>query len=353
MEKQPKISVIVPAYNVEKYLYRCVESILGQTFSDFELLLVDDGSPDNCGKICDECLKKDKRIRVFHQQNMGLSGARNTGIDQALGEYVVFIDPDDYVGSNYLLNLIALMHPDKDGRMGFGIQGYQIVKENGEEVKNVMFTLDIYQKTAYDRLFLGDQFWGMFSAWAKIYDLSFLNAFNIRFDVPVRFAEDIIFNLHCMEMCHYINIGDSSDYIYVNYFGTMSKMMTPFDSEYYTFVSCRNIIGRILKEANISLIAEDNLWKSIEFMIRRILKTDYHRRNENVRSQRIRHLKSLCKSDMKYLQKYYNPDYKFDRIGRYLLIHGFPVLYDFLFTILFKLKIQKMFNPPGIFDQKH
>ena len=179
MEKQPKISVIVPAYNVEKYLYRCVESILGQTFSDFELLLVDDGSPDNCGKICDECLKKDKRIRVFHQQNMGLSGARNTGIDQALGEYVVFIDPDDYVGSNYLLNLIALMHPDKDGRMGFGIQGYQIVKENGEEVKNVMFTLDIYQKTAYDRLFLGDQFWGMFSAWAKIYDLSFLNAFNI------------------------------------------------------------------------------------------------------------------------------------------------------------------------------
>ena len=92
-----KISIIVPVYNVEKYLSRCVDSILNQTFTDFECILVDDGSPDNCGKICDEYAKKDKRIRVIHKENGGLSDARNAGIDIAQGEYIGFVDSDDWI----------------------------------------------------------------------------------------------------------------------------------------------------------------------------------------------------------------------------------------------------------------
>ncbi|MBE6922620.1 MAG: glycosyltransferase family 2 protein [Ruminococcaceae bacterium] len=98
----PQISVIVPVYKVEAYLHECVDSILAQTFSDFELILVDDGSPDNCGKICDEYAAKDNRIRVIHQENQGLSGARNAGIDIARGEYITFIDSDDLVDMRYL-----------------------------------------------------------------------------------------------------------------------------------------------------------------------------------------------------------------------------------------------------------
>ena len=98
----PKISVIVPVYNVEKYLNRCVDSILNQTFADFELILVDDGSPDNSGKICDEYAKKDKRVVVIHKENGGLSDARNAGIDIARGGYVTFIDSDDWIDSEYL-----------------------------------------------------------------------------------------------------------------------------------------------------------------------------------------------------------------------------------------------------------
>lgn len=93
----PTISVIVPVYNVEKYIHRCVDSILAQTFTDFELILVDDGSPDNCGKICDEYAAKDGRVRVIHQENEGQAAARNAAIAQALGEYVCFIDADDAV----------------------------------------------------------------------------------------------------------------------------------------------------------------------------------------------------------------------------------------------------------------
>lgn len=98
----PEISVIVPVYNVEKYLRPCIDSILAQTFTDFELILVDDGSPDRCGEICDEYKRIDKRIRVIHQENGGLSAARNAGLDIMSGTYVTFIDSDDIICVNYL-----------------------------------------------------------------------------------------------------------------------------------------------------------------------------------------------------------------------------------------------------------
>ena len=96
----PKLSIIVPVYKVEQYIHKCVDSILNQTFTDFELILVDDGSPDNCGKICDEFVQKDERVRVIHKENGGVSSARNLGVDEAKGEYISFIDPDDWIELN-------------------------------------------------------------------------------------------------------------------------------------------------------------------------------------------------------------------------------------------------------------
>lgn len=110
------ISVIVPVYKVEDYLGRCVESILAQTYKNIEILLVDDGSPDKCPQICEEYAKKDKRIRVIHQENKGLSGARNTGIDHARGEYLAFVDSDDKWSPHFLESL------------------YRALKETGAEI---------------------------------------------------------------------------------------------------------------------------------------------------------------------------------------------------------------------------
>lgn len=113
----PKVSIIVPVYNVEKYLTRCIDSILVQTFKDFELILVDDGSLDKCGHICDEYAKKDKRIVVIHQENRGLSGARNTGIDWAIinssSQWLCFIDSDDWVNKTYLQALYEAVNQEK------------------------------------------------------------------------------------------------------------------------------------------------------------------------------------------------------------------------------------------------
>lgn len=92
----PLFSIIVPVYNVEKYINKCVDSILSQTFEDFELILVDDGSPDNCPAICDNYAEKDSRVKVIHKQNGGASSARNTGLCSEKGKYILFLDSDDY-----------------------------------------------------------------------------------------------------------------------------------------------------------------------------------------------------------------------------------------------------------------
>lgn len=105
----PLISIIVPIYNVEKYLERCVESLRAQTYGNLEIILVDDGSPDGCPAICDAYAKKDDRIRVIHQKNAGLSGARNAGIDASKGAYLAFVDSDDYVAPDFIRALYDLL----------------------------------------------------------------------------------------------------------------------------------------------------------------------------------------------------------------------------------------------------
>lgn len=109
MNSHPKISIIVPVYNVERYLRECVDSILSQTFADIEMILVDDGSNDNSGKICDEYACKDKRVVVVHKENGGLSSARNAGLDVACGDYIGFVDSDDYISKDMYATLYQLI----------------------------------------------------------------------------------------------------------------------------------------------------------------------------------------------------------------------------------------------------
>ena len=142
-----KISVIIPLYNVEKYIKRCIDSVIGQTYSDFELILVDDGSVDGSGDICDLYKEKDSRIKVIHKENEGVSVARNTGLKNATGEYICFIDADDYVSSVYLEKLCgALESGDYDMAMcdfdNFTGDVYHGEKEPASEYKDEYLTIE-------------------------------------------------------------------------------------------------------------------------------------------------------------------------------------------------------------------
>ena len=134
-----KYSIIIPIYNTEKFLPKCVESVLDQTFKDFEVILVDDGATDNCPKICDNFAKKDSRVKVIHQQNGGLSVARNNGIEKAQGEYIIFLDSDDYWNDdNALLQLNDAKQADIIifGCTDFNMKtGEKIVSRNGYDLE--------------------------------------------------------------------------------------------------------------------------------------------------------------------------------------------------------------------------
>ena len=132
-KKNPIVSIIVPIYKVEPYIHRCIDSILAQTFVDFDVILVDDGSPDSCGEICENYAKIDNRVIVIHQKNEGLSSARNAGIDWALSksnsEWITFIDSDDWIHKRYLELLYhAVANGDANGDADVVIGGYAMTK---------------------------------------------------------------------------------------------------------------------------------------------------------------------------------------------------------------------------------
>ncbi len=128
MEKIPSISIVVPVYNVERYLKRAIKSVLYQTFADWEMILVDDGSLDRCGEICESYAKQDKRIRVIHQANGGLSAARNTGMSHCAGDYLFFLDSDDYLAGNALE---FLWEKARQGSFDIVMAGHRRVEPDG------------------------------------------------------------------------------------------------------------------------------------------------------------------------------------------------------------------------------
>lgn len=189
--KRPKISIIVPIYNVEHYLHHCVDSILAQTFTDWELLLIDDGSPDRSGEICDEYAKKETRIRVFHKENGGVSSARNLGLDEAQGEWVTFIDADDYILPDFFNGLYKPI--DEGENVDFVHGGCCNVKN--DEIVSVNQSYDNY---------IGDNPGYVFKVFrgltvSKLFSLENVNlgadGRPLRFDEKMKIAEDMAFTL--------------------------------------------------------------------------------------------------------------------------------------------------------------
>ena len=169
-----EISVIVPVYGVEKYLPACIESILSQTFTDFELILVDDGSPDRCPAICDEAAERDVRVRVIHQANQGLSAARNAGIEAARGEWLVFVDSDDYIAPHFCEKLYqTAQRTDAD----CAICSVQNVDESGKPIDSALMRVADEVKTGQEvlRKIGRDDVTPYLTAWNKLYRRKLFN----------------------------------------------------------------------------------------------------------------------------------------------------------------------------------
>lgn len=215
--KTPRISVIVPVYKVEDYLDACVESILGQTEQDFELLLIDDGSPDGCPALCDAWAAKDPRVRVIHKSNGGVSAARNTGLDEAAGEYVVFIDSDDWVDADHLESLLQAKDGVRAPERTLIVTDYQPFAPDGEEQRDfpAPFEADL-RSTPVPAQAFRDLIFGfrLFPPYCKLYRREVIEALHLRFNTEIRTAEDFDFNMRYLEGVDLIRYLPAANYHY-------------------------------------------------------------------------------------------------------------------------------------------
>ena len=200
MPIKPKISIIVPVYKAEKYLHRCVDSILAQTFTDFELLLIDDGSPDSSGEICDQYAVSDQRVRVFHKPNGGVSSARQCGLDNSQGEYTIHADPDDWVEPDMLQELYAEANRTNADMV---ICDYIAVYKNKTTIvtqKPLLLDSDSVLNGLFQYLHG--------SCWNKLVRRNCFSKWNIKFPVGLNYCEDQFVNacllLHPLKIA-YVN----------------------------------------------------------------------------------------------------------------------------------------------------
>lgn len=250
----PKISVIVPVYRVEKYLGRCVNSLLGQTLSDIEIILVDDGSPDGCPALCDEFAKKDGRIKVLHKENEGLGLARNSGMSLAVGEYIAFVDSDDYVKSEMYRTLYEAAQRESADIAMCGlccIGGIMSAKENDAQNINCFDGYTVFDgKEGIDRLMLDisgalpkedqDSRYG-FSSVKNIYRKEVLEKNKIRFlSEKEVMSEDVFFLLDFLDKCECAVGVPGAFYCYCRNGQSLSKS---YRSD--RFEKCRLIIDGI------------------------------------------------------------------------------------------------------------
>ena len=194
-----RITIIVPCYNAQNYLHRCIDSILTQNYIDIELLLVDDGSTDNSGTICDEFAKYDKRVRVFHKKNGGVSLARNLGLDNSLGEYIMFVDSDDYMLPGMLEVMLSTLESKTTDLVVCG------TTETGGGYWRPIADVD-YSINQLKENFVSLLHTELLSPpWNKIYKKEIIG--SNRFCEDISFGEDLLFNIQYWEKCIELSVS--------------------------------------------------------------------------------------------------------------------------------------------------
>lgn len=285
MNNNPKISIIVPVYNVEQYLPRCIYSILNQSFADFELLLIDDGSKDKSGAICDEYAAKDSRIRVFHKENGGVSSARNIGLENARGEWLSFIDGDDVITEGYFN--IRQEHEGVD----VIIKPYSVVNADG---RVTCHNNELSILTGKDKIFRYYVQKRNNALWDKIIKRKTIG--TKRFNTNVSIGEDFLFFMSVLPNVKSIAFDDTGSY---RYFLRQGSAMQSVDIKRRIEILWQNIdnVKSFTNTDDLRLLQKGIVYKSYVLLL-------YRLRDELDDNGRLK-LKTLLKemkySDLKYI----------------------------------------------------
>ena len=296
------ITIVVPVYKVEKYLKKCVDSLLCQTYKNIEIILVDDGSPDTCPQLCDEYAQKNSNVVTYHKPNGGLSDARNYGVQKASGDWIVFVDSDDYVESSYVEDLWNLRQ-----RFNADLAITRIVRENedgsGKSIQGDFEAFCVDQKQAFLEVYTAKKVgW---AAYGKLFQKQNL----LKHPFPNGFYEDFACMYLLIEECETIAIGNfESNYHYITHTGSILK--SNLDARHWrVFELCDDIKSYIDgKYPDLSLIAVNIYRACVTQMLnlQNINKSTYNEVFKRYRPLFRKYLfRVLCSKDFSFQQKYY------------------------------------------------
>lgn len=323
-KRRELITIIIPIYNVDKYLKKTMESIINQSYKNIEILLINDGSTDNSGKICDIYAKKDNRIKVFHQENKGVSSARNLGINNAKGEYIVFVDGDDYVSSKYISSLYECITKNE---ADMAVQMYVNYYSDNRMIRNIKEDINAnisgVEFIDFEILEGRDT-----TVYVKIYLKSIIDKFKIRFNENISNLEDMLFLFYYSSHCNKVNYTST-----VNYYRIIRKdgvAFSGFNEKKLTALKVFDIIDKELKEYKNNLFIIKNMINKFNTILYFYAEIIF----ENVDDKELK--KSLL-SDIKHMYKRYSSYVKLNSKIKFFILIYIPNLYKMLRKIKDKL----------------
>lgn len=322
-----KISVIIPIYNAESFLNECLVSIQEQTFSDYEAWLIDDGSTDNSGTICDNFAANNKLFHVIHKKNGGVSSARNAGLEKANGEWICFIDADDTVEKEYLSTLYQFANIQKDILI---IQGFKTFLPDNTYIDK-RFTNQLYNSSEVYKTFQDLNINRCGYPFGKLYNAEIIRHHHLRFVESIHYAEDVMFMLTYLTHCSAIQTVEGMNYNYYirKNIQSLSKRIFVFESEYACYQLYLKRIGELKQRFNLTETSLRKVYNVIsEYLIRRSIGALYQKQTRKPRQERLIILKRLTPTQLDFLHTYYKECSWFHKLTVWLLRKHYYYLCD-------------------------
>lgn len=316
----PLISVIIPVYKVESRIEKCLDCVLCQTYNNWECLLIDDGSPDQSGTICDKYAEKDKRFKVFHKKNGGASSARNYGLERAKGDWVAFIDSDDAVLPDYLLHLQS------------GIAGDDSIVISNYNPKYPTGKSRTLEGGNFVKDYIESHISALSGPYGKLYNLTLIKNEKLLFPPNINMGEDAIFVLRYLNKISRISIVDEMDYVMQSSERSLSKRYYSFDSEYDCFLQWRELLVTLFKKWGVYEGREIEMaWRDrVEEQFVRVIQCVYRCKIYSSIRIQLQYLRTIEKQFYKEYRKYGCPDNWRRWINWWLVCNDYLLLFCLL-----------------------
>lgn len=295
----PVFTIIVPVYNAAEYLPRCIDSVTAQTYKHFELLLINDGSTDSSGSICDAYAEKDNRVRVFHKENGGVSSARNLGIKEAIGTYITFVDSDDWIEIDFLEHFIKITYNEEPDLIVSGVIKYfdKYSNKNSKFYTEKANSLTVIPNLEEKNLLSGP--------FAKCFKTKVIRDSNVLFDERFHFGEDAILNLNFVKKINSIAVTDFAGYNYYQVPGdSLVKRKYSYEKTKEYIFELTQLRHLLLRKFNLSQSYNEYIDKQKTLYMISAIQSNYRKEFKKEKYERIKILRDdLPTLNLKLLPK--------------------------------------------------